>query len=345
MGSLISYSALVTKVRAMEGHLLKPEDYENLAAMGSIPQAAAYLKRIPSYQSLLENRDESQFHREDMDRRMVGALYYDFSKIYRFCNKKQRRLLMIYISKYEVAVMKRSLRRIFNHGDRTGESRTMREILQKYTKIPLSEMAQAETIPEFLHALRDTEYAKVLTRLEHMDTATLFDYEMTLDLFYFTRMWKQKEQVRNRKESEALTRTFGSKMDLLNMMWIYRARKYYQMSEASTYALVIPINYRLSDDEIRSMVTARDEKELEEAFQRTYYGKKFMDLDGEDLEQLYQQFLFRVYGEEQRKNPYSMAAVTAYLYKKEQEIDKLTTVLEGVRYGLPPQETLSYIGQ
>lgn len=344
MSSLISYSALVTKVRAMGGQLLKPEDYQNLAAMGSIPQAVAYLKRIPSYRSLLENRDESQFHREDMERLIVGALYYDFSKIYRFCNKKQREILMIYISKYEITVMKRALRRIFNHGDRTGEAREMREILQKYTRIHLSEMAQAATIPEFLNALRDTEYAKALSKLEHMEQATLFDYEMTLDLFYFSKAWKQKDQICSRKEQETLTRIFGSKMDLLNMMWIYRARKYYQMSEASTYSLVLPITYKLSDDEIRSMVAAKEEKELEEAFQHTYYGKKFLNLDGDNLEQLYQQFLLQLYGEEQQKKPYSMATITAYLYRKEQEIDKLTTVLEGVRYGLPPQETLAYIG-
>ena len=132
---------------------------------------------------------------------------------------------------------------------------------------------------------------------------------------------------------------------MLNMMWIYRARKYYQMTEAAIYALVIPITYKLSDEEIRRMVTSRDEKEMEEALQSTYYGRKFLDLDGEDLEQLYRELLLKIYGEEQRKNPYSMATITAYLYKKEQEIDMLTTVLEGVRYGLPPQETLAYIGQ
>ena len=33
-----------------------------------------------------------------------------------------------------------------------------------------------------------------------------------------------------------------------------------------------------------------------------------------------------------------------YLFLKEEELDKLTTVLECVRYGLPARETLTYIG-
>lgn len=35
--------------------------------------------------------------------------------------------------------------------------------------------------------------------------------------------------------------------------------------------------------------------------------------------------------------------ITGYLYDKEQELDRLTTVLEGVRYGLPAAETMKYV--
>ena len=40
-----------------------------------------------------------------------------------------------------------------------------------------------------------------------------------------------------------------------------------------------------------------------------------------------------------------MAVITSYLFDKELELDRLTTVLEGVRYGLPPSETLKYVAQ
>ena len=37
-----------------------------------------------------------------------------------------------------------------------------------------------------------------------------------------------------------------------------------------------------------------------------------------------------------------MAVITGYLFDKERELDRLITVLEGVRYGLPAEETLKY---
>lgn len=206
-------------------------------------------------------------------------------------------------------------------------------------------MAQAESIPELLETLKGTDYARILTGLEHVERASLFDYEMTLDLYYFSNVWSKKQKLLKGKELDMLTRTFGSKIDLLNMMWIYRAKTYYQMSEGAVFALVMPVNYKLKDVDIRRLVTASDAKELEQAILKTCYGKRFLNLEGKDLEKFYRQLLQKIYAEERRKNPYSMAAVTTYLYDKEQEIDRLTTVLECVRYGLSPEQTLTYVCQ
>lgn len=345
MGELMKYSAVATKIRAMESRLLSNEDFAKLAAMENVPQAVAYLKKIPAYEALFKGYDETELHRGQIERLLVGTLYYDFSKIYRFCDKEQKKILRLYFSKFDIAIIKRAFRRVFNHGDRTAEEKELRSMVQRYTDIPLEKLAETGTVPEILEALKGTEYYKVLQKLDHVESASLFDYEMTLDLYYFSMIWKQNSKQTKGKTKSLLARSLGSQIDLLNMMWIYRAKKYYQMSEASTYTLLIPVTYKLHDSDIRAMVAAADERALEEAIQKTYYGKRFMKLDSRELETVYDRFLRKVYTEEKRQNPYSLAAITGYLYDKEQELDKLTTVLEGVRYGLPASETLKYIEQ
>ena len=326
MSGVMSYGALATKIRGMKSHLLKEKDFENLAQMENVSQAIAYLEQIPSYRIVLEKQDAAKLHRSELERLVVGTLYYDFTKLYRFCDKKQKKLLELYFGKFEISVIKRALRRIFNHGDRTGESRELRGFFQKLSNIHMEELSQAGTISELLEALRDTRYKKVLLRLDYGREITLFDYEMTLDLYYFSELWKQKDKI-----------------DLLNLTWISRAKRYYQLPTTSVFALVIPVTYHLRDEEIQAMATASDEKELEEILARTYYGRRFEEVAAGELEKLNRQLLNRIYGEERRKNPYSLAVVTSYLHDKEEEIDKLTTVLEGVRYGLEPRETLAYI--
>ena len=62
------------------------------------------------------------------------------------------------------------------------------------------------------------------------------------------------------------------------------------------------------------------------------------------MEQMYSECLHHLYLIDRRRNPYSIAAVNTYLFLKEEEIKKLTTTLECIRYGLTKGETLGYLG-
>ncbi|MFR2718555.1 MAG: V0D/AC39 family V-type ATPase subunit [Ruminococcus sp.] len=46
---------------------------------------------------------------------------------------------------------------------------------------------------------------------------------------------------------------------------------------------------------------------------------------------------------ESKADPYSVSTIYCYLYHKEHEIDRLTTVLECIRYNIPPEDTMRYI--
>ena len=43
MGSLIHYSGISTKIRAMERWRIKPEQFEQMAALESVPEAVRFL--------------------------------------------------------------------------------------------------------------------------------------------------------------------------------------------------------------------------------------------------------------------------------------------------------------
>ena len=59
---------------------------------------------------------------------------------------------------------------------------------------------------------------------------------------------------------------------------------------------------------------------------------------------MYAECLQHLYTVDRRRNPYSIATINTYLFLKEEEIKKLTTVMECVRYSLSPSETLAYVG-
>lgn len=56
------------------------------------------------------------------------------------------------------------------------------------------------------------------------------------------------EKVLKKEDKELYQRDCGTQIDLLNMQWIYRAKKYFNMKPADIYQLILPIHYRLSTD-------------------------------------------------------------------------------------------------
>ena len=145
-------------------------------------------------------------------------------------------------------------------------------------------------------------------------------------------------------ERKMYIRDFGTKIDLLNIQWIYRAKKYYNMLPPDIYSLTIPIHYRLSVESFKNLVETPTLDEFEKRMEDTYYARRYEELSGKTLEGVYKECLEQLYLSDRRRDPYSIAMINSYLFLKEEEINKLTTALECIRYGLSSRETLAYLG-
>lgn len=343
MGSLLSYSGLTTKIRAMQSRLLTDDQYRELAELKSVPQAVAYLKQQPAYEAILDSLSEEALHRGKIEQLLVNSIYRDFTKIYQFSNMEQRKFLNLYFGRYEVSIMKECLNKIFDHRDVNLDLSLFKPFFDKHSQLDINLLTASRSIEEFVSHLRGTSYHQPLTALSGLETPTLFDYEMALDLSYFSAIWKTKDKILSKKNLEEITKAYGNKFDLLNLQWIYRSKQYYHMETAAIYALLIPVNYRLRKNDIVALVEAESSSAFEAALAQTYYGKHYEQLSPKTLEEMYSYIMKHVLSKESKQDPYSVATVYCYLYHKEHEIDRLTTVLECIRYNVSPDDTMSYI--
>ena len=106
---------------------------------------------------------------------------------------------------------------------------------------------------ELISTLDGTDYQKVLNDVYRSNSRELFDYELALDMFYFADMWHRVKRGMKAEDQQAILSSAGTQIDTLNLQWIYRAKKYYHMSAAQVYAMIIPIHYRLSREQIKRM--------------------------------------------------------------------------------------------
>ncbi len=199
MGTLLSYSGLSTKIGAMQSKLMTEKQYQEISQLESVPQVVAYLKKQPGFKELWTDLDENSLHRGDIEKLLTHTIHQNFAKIYKFANPSQRTFMALYFKRYEIAVMKECLRRVF---DKTREGLNLslfKDFFDRHSKLDLEKLTQANTIEEFVNSLKGTEYYSPLSKIGEEYTPLLFDYGMALDQYYFANIWSVKDKLFKKK--------------------------------------------------------------------------------------------------------------------------------------------------
>ena len=344
MGSLLAYSGLTTKIRAMESRLMGEKQYREISEMTSVPQVVAYLKQQPGFQNLWTDVNENTLRRNEVEQLLRRTIYQNFARMYHFANPEQRKFLDLYFKRYEIVAMKQCMSNIFDHRDVELELSMFVKFFQRHSKLDLEKMTASSTMDAFVENLKGSEYYPVLNHLKNSaDNPLVFDYGMALDQYYFTQIWKVKDKIFHGLDQKEMTDVYGRKFDMLNLNWIYRSKKYYRMEPSQIYPLLIPVRYKLSREEIQRMVEAETAQDMRTLVNQSYYARYREQMEQDSLEEAYVYILREILEQVSRRHPHSVAVMYSYLYHKEHEVNRLTTAVECVRYGIRPEETMRYV--
>lgn len=155
---------------------------------------------------------------------------------------------------------------------------------------------------------------------------------------YFTEVWKQIGKFSESQMKQVLWEVFGTQADWLNIMWMYRGKEFFRQKPEETAKMLIPLNYKLKRTEKQRLLETEQTEEFCRILGNTMYFKGRDALVKMQDEISYHQVMKKMYQRVCRKYPASMAPVFYYFYEKEQEIERLTTALEGIRYQVPARE-------
>ncbi|MCI8871561.1 MAG: V-type ATPase subunit [Lachnospiraceae bacterium] len=254
------------------------------------------------------------------------------------------------------------------------KTRAMRSRLLK--KEDFERIAEFQTVPETIDFLREQEsYGKIYGGREDIrhrgqveeliHTSILEDYQKlyrfgneqqrkALALYlpqlqfgdgvpkiensYFTEVWKQIVKFSESQMKQVLWEVFGTQADWLNIMWMYRGKEFFRQKPEETAKMLIPLNYKLKRTEKQRLLETEQTEEFCRILGNTMYFKGRDALVKMQDEISYHQVMKKMYQRVCRKYPASMAPVFYYFYEKEQEIERLTTALEGIRYQVPARE-------
>lgn len=342
--SVMKYGALSGKTRAMFGRLLKNNDYREMMQKKSVSDIASYLKYSTHFSAILAEEDEAGIHRGHLENILKHEYINDYAKLMKFATGDIRKFINIMFLKIEIESLK-LLFRVFEAGN------VQQEILEesllfltRYEELNIPKLALSRNLHELLAGLQGTGYYELLRPfLSSPKECRLFNLEMALDLYYFRSLQDNFLKLLSGKDRQIAGGIIGMEMDMFNLFWIYRSKLIYQTDKELIYSYILPHYHKISRKVVDSLIAARNADEFMGVLKDTDYGPLFSGEGPGIFEHHYQEMVYRVHKKKFRQDNFSIACIISYLRLKEVELNNIISIIEGIRYKLPPEEIEKYI--
>lgn len=337
MLNMFYYSHITAKIHGMKGKMLTKENYQQLLQQKTVKDAALYLKSKTYYKDVLKTLDENDVHRGYLEILLRRSLVNDELKIVRYLKGTEKKTYRYVYRKQEIEDIKRMLR-FLQMGKSIETIDRNLFFISKYSVIDFERLFKVKNIRELLEGLNGTNFYKILKPLiiddDHID---LFSAEMALDMYYYKKLNEEFNTTIRGKNRMILKNMFGIEADTKNILWIYRSKKYYNISKEIIYRYLIPYHYRLNKKIINKMVESSTIKEFLTYVSQTKYA---FDVEEDSIKKENTLLIAQIkdYKKYMKYEPFSIAPIACYIFIKEVEIANITTIIEGVRYNVSPSE-------
>jgi len=338
ISEIIKNSAINTKILSMKHSSLSEKEYETMSRLSSVSEVAAFLKTNTRYSYVLKDIDTSSIHRGVLESLLKGQIKYDIKSILSFSPKSAKFFLKILSTKEEIDNIKIFLRYLLTENTDSYKRETIFTSPKIFTKLK-----NTNNFKEFTEALADTEYYIALKPfIDFPERQNLFELEMALDRFFSYLCTKYIKKHLSKADAKSLIQSFGIQSDLDTIMFIMRSKNYYNFSPEQIYSYINLNFFRLKNQNIKNMVMANNQKEIINILKITPYKNIFSE-SLSFFEKNVHKYKLKVNYSLYKKNPHSTEAIQFYIYFKEIEIKNITTIIEGIRYGLAPEEIIKHL--
>lgn len=323
----VKYPALNAKMKCMYSNNLSKEEFEELLRQSNLKEAISLIKsKFP----FLENLNE-KMHRKELEQELNNLFIYDILKIFKYLNKNEIEILMQFLSKYELNCVKNVFRNVTTNRD----SREYLKNIDNWTTKMFKNIDGINEITEetaFLELIKSEDYYKVFAEYEEIiENAPLEEIEVKLDKFYFEKIYKLAK-----KYNKNLLYLIGTEIDLLNVIWIYRSKKYFKYSENEIKEILIPINYKLSKKNIDDLINSEDFIDMKAGLNETKYRKVFSDENRIEYDK--NKYLYDINIKLFKTKLFDICTVFCNINLLDIEIKNIINIVEGIRYKLDKSE-------
>ncbi|MGO1580780.1 MAG: V-type ATPase subunit [Peptoniphilaceae bacterium] len=331
-----NFAAVNSKIEAMSSKLLQDEDFINLAHKDSVREILEYLKinteigqSLDIYDDIYEAERKMQVYKKNKLEKIKHYLVDDYKK---FLNS-----LLTEMEISEIKKILRTLQRKEGINDLDGDKLSL-------GSNSIFQVDSETTIPTFIEKLKKTKYYRVLKPYQdEKNDVILFYLEMNLDKLFYSELINISKSF-NKENQKAVSNLLGRRIDLLNLIWIYRGLKNYKLLPEELINFSILGGYVFNYDALQRLCYKENVEEFIEEISKTQYAFLF---EGEDMD-IYMnrrsnRYLYYIAKKEISKNEFNFSKFLSYLFLLEFEIKDLSAIMESIRFNLTFEDTIKYM--
>lgn len=325
-----SFYGVNAKIQAMSKFLLKDKDYFNLARMSKLEDIITFLNDKEIIKEV--NPKSLSF---EVERELRISVLDQIKRLNCFYSGVYQGFLNFVLDEYKINDIKIILRSL--KVGKVDSSIYDRLVVINESNFP--NLEGLDSIPKFVDCL-DSEYQRVLKSYanDNLDTM-LFYMEMSLDKLYYEKIAGVAEKF-SKKDRKSTFEILGSKIDLLNINWIYRGIKYYDILPEEILNFSINDGLYLGFNELQKLAycTGDDFKKL---IKESKYSFIFENTENDTyIDRKAGSYLYKLAKDTLHKSKFDFSKFIAFKYILNFQVSDLTTIMESIRFKLNSNEIL-----
>ena len=342
MGNSQASNAILAKARAMYGRRLTARNYQDLLNCRDLPDLIGYLKTRTAYSQALLAANPGTTHRAQLEAMLRYNLFEQYASLCRYEMNIGHDFYRYFIIRSEIQAITTRLQELHAQD---GEAclYSMPEFIKKHSRLNLNAIAMARNFKMLALALDGTPYAKVLQPFADdaafaLENSGLLEVEAALDSFVNREVEQIASTKLHGKGKEEMLYLLRRQSDLRAIADIYRLKSVLRADRAFIQKRVSLSVSNMSQRQLDALMDAQDAADVIHRLVNTPYASEFYGASFEYIEEGLQKIDHRWHLKNLRFSTNPSVVLFCYIFLAENELTNIVHIIEGVRYGLSPDD-------
>jgi V/A-type H+-transporting ATPase subunit C len=339
MRQLAKYSFVNAKIRALLSNLFEQRQMDALLDARDFDEAVDLLKKTP-YGPLIQEIPSDELSLLAIDKVFIRNDLKFYKKIGdSLAGRAEKEFVSLLAQRYEIEELKVLLRIWHNKRSEDWQPHIVQPVI--CFEIDFKKLMSAQTIEEFILLLDHTPYKAALlaAREKYKAANASFYLEASLDVDYYQRVLACISRFTSLDQKVA-RKILGIEVDIENINWLVRLRKYYGLGIGDMLDWLIPGGQWITKESVRNYYTTDGLTKVVESVALGPYAK-VKDLVQDNvllLEGFLYEFLLREIKRSLAGFPFTIGTVMGYLVLKRKETNNIVSILQAKKFGWRKEE-------